>query len=159
MHRVQIVRALEPAFADIHLRPRISITGDNFAPTGLGKLVCSFGTLGYSNATFLSTKLVECISPKLQEGVLVRDWEQDRVEVATDGSTFSISGALFTYFRTPEVRQVIPASGSLQPLSLRVRGAHFFLVSQSKTHSNPNYRYRRKQRGQAAHAPPPASSE
>lgn len=97
------VDSLTPSFADLHLRPVLTITGSNFAPTGHGKLLCSFGSLGQTDAAFVSTGTVLCRSPP--DAHPEEDWDQATVKVATDGVSFSLSGAKFTYFRSPQERR------------------------------------------------------
>lgn len=70
----------------------LTVIGANFVNFG-AQMMCRFGTLATSPATYLTASTVECVLPPGPVGGVV-------VEVANNGQDFSRSGIVFTYYRT-----------------------------------------------------------
>jgi len=95
----------------------VTVVGSGFDRSHM--LSCRFGCCTAVTARYQSSTLVYCTSPVSSPGV-------QALEVANDGSEYSINGILFEVLEQPVVIGIIPSSGpSAASVAVTVSGLHF----------------------------------
>ena len=111
------IARVEPSSGAVAGGTRVNVTGDNFRDSPA--LACSFGKGNVVPATFFSSTALSCVAPALIRSnnvtaamAAASQASYCSVQISNNGQDFSLSAAEFWYQNGPEIRGILPSTGS-----------------------------------------------